>query len=732
MAEKSVVNALPKLPGFDFSALNQPATFNKSHSFAVVQGMPIVKTPVSQGSTPQQAPGAQDPAFSDFAIFSAHPQWKTLSDKVLRFFGYFTERVEESAIERMRVRKVCVLFYLGDRTVSVTETPSTVNSGLRGGSIMSRHVDPAAKASALRVGDAVAMRARTITIVDCDAATRQFYATMGHPQPSAIDYPPDSFEALQARPTQIVDAAHADMRRVVEMTVAAASGHQSTRLSPEERVRAQSFLKHDREVLNFNATWDRRLFRVNFFLSDGTMAVTMLHTPNDGRDPNAAFVKRGVIPKGRYQLKAIDTCSAQTAPECFTDLDLGTGRTITLFGRDFYMYACDPFTKAYYKRVHGIDMEDVPRGPVEGDVAHRETVWELPPPTGFGSDEDSMGSYRSIVMKPPRKDYAKYIERANDVLRYASVLANPAPEDECRRFIVCYYLADDTVSVYEYAVRNSGHNGGKIFARSKVAGVTEASFYEGAELKLGGYIFRLTHCDERTSKFLETGAPMGGLSGNTKADELLARARDVLTQRFSRVTEAYRHFNVSKTGLGVADLKRLFAECDIKVEDPALLADVMALADRDADGVISLQEFVENVLRQSLIATSNAAAATPGSPSSASPAPLTSSVPPRSYQELQEAKNRREFADRVLKNFIAKLEARRAFIVDTFRIVSDRSIDGLIGADTFRQVVQDRLGFNLTPDEMDALIYRFYYVPDMVNWEKRRLSLREFRRVIDK
>jgi len=95
-------------------------------------------------------------------------------------------------------------------------------------------------------------------------------------------------------------------------------------------------------------------------------------------------------------------------------------------------------------------------------------------------------------------------------------------------------------------------------------------------------------------------------------------------------------------------------------------------------------------------------------------------------------KGKREFADSVLKMFVAKLHARRAFIVDTFRIVSDGSIDGLISVPTFRSVVTDRLGLNLTTEELDALVYRFYYLESMPQWENRRLSLREFRQVLDK
>lgn len=36
---------------------------------------------------------------------------------------------------------------------------------------------------------------------------------------------------------------------------------------------------------------------------------------------------------------------------------------------------------------------------------------ELPPPTGFGSEEDSLSSYYHLIPKPPRKDHAKFMEK---------------------------------------------------------------------------------------------------------------------------------------------------------------------------------------------------------------------------------------------------------------------------------------------------------------------------------
>jgi EF-hand domain-containing protein 1 len=71
----------------------------------------------------------------------------------------------------------------------------------------------------------------------------------------------------------------------------------------------------------------------------------------------------------------------------------------------------------------------------------------LPPPTGYGSDEDSLQSYYHLSPKPPRKDFRKMMEFERRVLRFLSRLISSKPEDAERRFVITYFLADDNVMV---------------------------------------------------------------------------------------------------------------------------------------------------------------------------------------------------------------------------------------------------------------------------------------------
>jgi len=89
----------------------------------------------------------------------------------------------------------------------------------------------------------------------------------------------------------------------------------------------------------------------------------------------------------------------------------------------------------------------------------------IPPSNGFGSDEDSLGNCISLIPKPPKRDFVRFMEldRAGldaKVLRFLARLdqngAHSADIAEQRRFIICFYLADATISVFEQSSRNAG------------------------------------------------------------------------------------------------------------------------------------------------------------------------------------------------------------------------------------------------------------------------------------
>ena len=89
----------------------------------------------------------------------------------------------------------------------------------------------------------------------------------------------------------------------------------------------------------------------------------------------------------------------------------------------------------------------------------------IPPHNGFGSDEDSLGNCLSLLPRPPKRNLTQLMQLDQTgtdgrVLRFLARLQLAAPDpsgvSEQRRFIISYFLADGTLSVFEQASRNSG------------------------------------------------------------------------------------------------------------------------------------------------------------------------------------------------------------------------------------------------------------------------------------
>lgn len=78
-----------------------------------------------------------------------------------------------------------------------------------------------------------------------------------------------------------------------------------------------------------------------------------------------------------------------------------------------------------------------------------------------------------------------------------------------RRFVLCFFAADDTLSIFEPPLKNSGFLGGRYFDRRQVLwpgstnAICSADLHIGAVLPVCQRSFELTDADERTLAHLE-------------------------------------------------------------------------------------------------------------------------------------------------------------------------------------------------------------------------------------
>lgn len=81
--------------------------------------------------------------------------------------------------------------------------------------------------------------------------------------------------------------------------------------------------------------------------------------------------------------------------------------------------------------------------------------------------------------------------------------------DESRLFVLSYFMNDDTISVFEPPLRNSGMVGGKFLERGiKYKPGTEEQYtykdlYVGAEIVINSFNFMLSNADEYTFSYME-------------------------------------------------------------------------------------------------------------------------------------------------------------------------------------------------------------------------------------
>ena len=116
-----------------------------------------------------------------------------------------------------------------------------------------------------------------------------------------------------------------------------------------------------------------------------------------------------------------------------------------------------------------------------------------------------MGYIFRLIPKPPKKDFFKWVDQ-QICLRFNAVFSAPKPEDSNRKFIITYYLNDDSLQIYEPPAKNSGFWNGKFLERGSYKTdnaevVKPEHLIVGQNIKINGYLYHLTDCDDFTKKW---------------------------------------------------------------------------------------------------------------------------------------------------------------------------------------------------------------------------------------
>lgn len=607
---------LPNLPGFRD---NRHAQGTRTQQFKFVNGYALERTGFEGSFRPahtlERSAAAKRELEQSMGVTQRRgageaklPEWLAHDREVLRFEAFFKEPVHESPDESFRVRYCTIFLYLEDNTIQISEHREE-NSGIPQGAFVKRHKVPKDADSYysvpdFNVGAAVTVYGRTFRIYACDEFTRQYLASADIDVPPNEEPPQDAYTAKRRetmrRETGADESVYRGIRPNPMKTFAEAQLGKFVR----EGDNLRKFLEGDGKVLELTCAWDDRTsmyglvhkYKMHYYLADDTMDVINVHTPNSGQDPFDQMLGRCKLPKDhdRALVEGGLNGTENIRTEHYHWRDLRIGSYVNVFGRAVRILDCNPFTRRFYE-AQGMPQPE----PLQLEEEKRPLPRNKPPPyTAFtiGSEEDSLGSCRSLQPKPPKKDFFKILANDGKQLRFRASLVSSAPEDAVREFIVIYYLSDDTVSVYEPPIRNSGVLGGRFQQRKRVKTTDNSryldqhDFFIGSRLFLAGHRFVLSDCDEYTQKYMASHADLFPMADVRRVLRKVVRK---LHARSDEVSRAFSDYDTDGSRFISHDamtraIRAYFSESELNQHE---IVTIIRYFDKDSDGRVDYPEF---------------------------------------------------------------------------------------------------------------------------------------------
>lgn len=271
----------------------------------------------------------------------------------------------------------------------------------------------------------------------------------------------------------------------------------------------EGFMKYGNTTLSFKCMWDNThnlygdvlYFSLMYYLSDDTLEIMAIAANNVSTTESGKtkLLKRSKLPRN-FELSM--TLGEKPGPQAFFNwTDLYIGLELQVYGRKLLICDADRRTREFYNN-NGQPLGDPIVQPEPEIVVHKR---EIPPPTGFGSEEDSLRSVSGSLMPGPVP--AKKLGENKNLSFFASLLSGGI-DDVDRRFVITYFVTDNTLKVIEPPVRNSGFTGGVFLSRREIKNengdlLRYPELYIGCKLRILKHQFLLLDANEATLKWME-------------------------------------------------------------------------------------------------------------------------------------------------------------------------------------------------------------------------------------
>jgi len=725
------VEKIPLLPGNNFhdDPINR-ANLRKSHQLGMNTLQPEFVPPTEYSATkhPSDAAPRKQPTREEMA-----EKWAGESLQY-RFSGYFREAVHESPDEKERIRRCCITFYSEDGTVMIREARvenSGAANGVHGGGsvLIRRHRIYEADGTAvdlddLQVGEEFECYGKVFKILDCDARTRQQLTKQGWVVPDPIPFPFEEDQQFQLNKKRMkmegvrqMRTDDMDVKRQMEFQL---SGRCS-KVHPDQAKAAKQFLAagNGKSHLTFRLLWDdnsgvrreMRAMALRYYLEDDTMEIAENRVVNSGRDSAVKFMCRQRIPKKGAKNPDINIGEVQHGTfgvllrRDFITWDmLNVGDTITVHNKEFLIFDADAHTRQWFLD-KGKPLNDPVDISEQLKVGQEAEVKHYPPPhDGYGDEEDSLGNWRSLMLKAPKKDYEKLLRDSHKVLRFkASLYGTKAAEDEGREFVINYFIATREVQVVENSVRNSGIIATTMLAKRKLYRecprtgqkmvMEESEFRPGKVVNVLGRQFLLEEVDARSQKIIDG---VEDMPTPEKVKQVICGLRDLLNQKYQKCTEAFRALS-TKGHVSTADIEEFLRRNNQPVRRGEAKT-VLKYFDTKGKGQLDFQDFI--VLMEYKNSKNM------DESSSRAQAIKLDHVLGDEEDDHDEADKRLKSAAlkrSVLRALRDRLEQRCCRQQEIYRIMAGRKASSLLDREEFAYGLKHVLHMNLKPEEEAAV-----------------------------
>ncbi|KAJ1438820.1 hypothetical protein B484DRAFT_444336 [Ochromonadaceae sp. CCMP2298] len=491
---------LPFLPGYRGHV---PARGPKRNFFTIVNGEVIEK----EGLFPSELPEDSSVMSIGKPRLNKRKPRQDMAGVTLCFMGYYTER----PIDRPsgQIRSCNVYFFVDDGTLKIVEKRQP-NGGVSQGTIVRRAIIPKADGGIiteidLGIGRELVVYGRTFSLVDCDPATREFMQrgqpTQDASQEMSVDSYQESRNSLQPEKGGDEWGKFHSKKNDNKVHMEARLGHLVDNQGRE------GFIRYGTRQLRFKCLWDNTEalygdvmeFSLNYYLCDDTVEISSVPDPSRKEQLPGKLLKKSKLPKNFAT--SMTQGERATSANFFHWSDIAIGMRLEVFGRKLRVIDADRGTREFFESVEfPLERGIVIPKPVV--VVHER---DIPPPTGFGSEEDSLRSVSGSLMPGPMP--MKKLGESK-VLSFFCSLLSGGPDDSARRFVISYYLLDNTLKIVEPPIQNSGFVGGVFLSRREIkkadkTPLTERDMHVGAKVRILMHQFDLLDANEGTMRWME-------------------------------------------------------------------------------------------------------------------------------------------------------------------------------------------------------------------------------------